>query len=303
MNEYIRNIFNLHGGLTINKDPTYEPLEEFIDPEISLITRAGTEPDITYDDILAASTDETEEFDFGTKVLTRGKSIKKFNLKEDDFINLSEVPNKNKVLQLNTLDEFDEFTEKYGNIGELNDEKIIYIDWKIVRNNYKGLYINHGLYDDRYNTAYYEANVYTSWWKLEYHANDTLLFTEEPEQIAEGNEISKPFKGTIHDKLDFDEDQFTSDFNKKNPEKLFLINSFDTFDEITNKYGQIYQTKSGKQYLRLDWNDFASDYKGFMIDSESDLDERFKYAFYMDKKYISWVRAEQINLDKIYIFT
>jgi hypothetical protein len=285
----INNICKQIGGLPINRDPTSEQLDEDIS-------------DITYDNILAASTDETEEFDFGTKVLTRGKSIKKFNLKENEFINLSDPSDKNKILQLNTLDEFDEFTDRYGNIDELNNEQIIYIDWKKVRNDYKGLYVNHGLYDDRYETAYYKANVYTSWWKLEYHADDTLLFTEEPEPIAQGNEITKPFEGTVHDKLDFDNNQFTSDFNKKNPEKLFLINSFDTFDEITSKYGQIYQTKSGKQYLRLDWNDFASDYKGFMVDSESEIDERLRRAYYMDKKYISWVLAEKINTDKVYIF-
>lgn len=302
----ITKIFNLNGGSYLETSPDIETEEEFVDPEINLITKSDSDyinqNKVTFESMVEATTDETEEFDFGTKVLSKAKSVKKYLLKDTDFINLSDKPNKNKILQVNSLDEFDEFTERYGGITELNDDTVIYIKWDKVQENYKGLYVNHGLYEDRYNTAYYEANVYNSWWKLEYHAKDTLIFTNIGEQIAQGSSINKPFKGTLHDKEDFHEDEdFTRDFNKSDKTKIFMIDDYDGFDEITKKYGGIYQTKSGKHYLRLNWNSFADDYKGFMIDSTSSLD-RVKRAYYMEKKYISWVRAEKIKQDKIYIF-
>jgi len=262
------------------------------------------EEDITLESISDARTDETESTEVGTVRKTLGKSAKSYNIEQDQFISLSDNPDKSKILSIDTLDDFDEFTDKYGSV---TDNNLIYIKWDNVANKYNGIYVNSGLSDERYSTAYFKGKTYKSWWESEFPYDDVLIFLPVPDQIVTGEVIKEPFKGIIFDENNFSDDQYIAKFTKspdyvKN--KILLINSYDIFDEFTNKYGNLFETqKSQTRYIRINWDLAKTDYRGFYLDKDSDISDRYGMAFYRGDKYVSWVKVDKIQHGKVYIFS
>ena len=85
------------------------------------------------------------------------------------------IPNKNKLLYIDTVENFDSFTNKYGFI----DDKyfaIIYIRWDLVAKDFMGFGLNHKLFGDRFFECQFRGKEYISWWDAEYYYDDFNLF-------------------------------------------------------------------------------------------------------------------------------
>ena len=97
------------------------------------------------------------------------------NFKLDDQTNNLKKPNPTKIITINTIDQFDHFTTKYGS---LTRDKIIYINWEKVSKDYKGFYLNKSkeLYLQRHDFAMYKMNRYPSWWSYEYNFINVIIF-------------------------------------------------------------------------------------------------------------------------------
>ena len=111
------------------------------------------------------------------KYNTKVKSVN-FN-KLDDFKvtnNIDEV-NKNKVFIIETIDQFDKFTNKYGFNPKPTTE--IFIRWDKVKNDFFGFGIKDisgDLYKHRFWEAYLKNKLYGSWWRLEWYEDDFVIF-------------------------------------------------------------------------------------------------------------------------------
>lgn len=275
-----------------------------IDSEITETTEDTFREELSLDNISEIRTDETEETEVGIVKVIKGKAVKSYNIEQDQFISLQDGPDKAKILSINTLDDFDNFTEKYA---QIKDDNTLYINWDVLRTHYKGLYINTGLAEDRYKVAYYKDDTYKSWWETEFPFDDVLIFTEIHDKIITGKIIEEPFKGKIFNENDFTPEHFSDKFVKSPDyvkDKILVIKSYDVFDEFTNKYGRLHETKKNKKrYIRINWDQVAIDFKGFYLDKDSTITDRYNKAFYNGEKYTSWVKAENIQEGKIYIFS
>jgi len=93
-------------------------------------------------------------------------------------------PSLNKILVIDSVYQFDIFTNKYGSVklnGLFNrgqDESQIFINWDRVAMDYSGFFLdsNNDLRLARYSTAVYGASRLASWWKYEYKYYDVLIF-------------------------------------------------------------------------------------------------------------------------------
>ena len=126
--------------------------------------------------------------DIGMFGLARGKEMESFKFDDDNFIKFDRKNNKNKILKIDNIDDFDNFTDKYGKIklykktrgfGK-NDKKIkkpfLFIKWDKVAEDYKGIYLDEGINNDRYGNAYYKGELYESWWVNEYKTDPDYVF-------------------------------------------------------------------------------------------------------------------------------
>lgn len=121
--------------------------------------------------------EENEYINIGKKGLARG-NIKE-DVDDDEFTKLSFEPQKDKILLIDNIDSFDNFTEKYGKLGSNdidNDKEYLYIKWDKVAEDYNGFYLNPGLNKERYNIAFYKGKTYPSWWEYEYDVNGAIIF-------------------------------------------------------------------------------------------------------------------------------
>ena len=105
----------------------------------------------------------------------------RFNdIEEDNIVNTVQKWGRDKILYLNTVNGFDDFTDKYGII----DNGKLFIRWADVANDYKGFgmdgTVNNDLYNKRFNKAFFEHNIYKSWWKREFtdQENNLIEFLE-----------------------------------------------------------------------------------------------------------------------------
>lgn len=121
---------------------------------------------------------EDKIHDVGKVGTVKGKSMNVYDLQEADKIIFGKSPDKTKVLMLDTLDHFDSFTDKYGNVIKSAGDNILTIKWDEVSSNYKGLYINPGLAADRFDMAVFKDNTYKSWWTSDMEQFDVLIFVK-----------------------------------------------------------------------------------------------------------------------------
>jgi len=248
----------------------------------------------------AISKDEKKmQQDLGLFGLVRGRQKRLSNFGEDDYTHVN-AHNKDKILKLDTSDDFDNFTEEYGFLYKNN----VFIRWHKVANNYKGILINLGLKETKYeDDIIFKGKSYQSWWKTEYNIDDNKIFIfEQPEYIKyNGKPISSPFSGKIYAENDLTQEEYTQSFSDILKNKILWIDNVENFDKFTNKYGFI----NKKNTIEIDWKKAKKDWKGFYLDKDSTVviyEQRYRKAFFNDKKYKSWLRSRDIKLGIVYVF-
>lgn len=110
------------------------------------------------------------------------KSFGEFN--KDELTKDLRFKNINKILVIDSIDQFDIFTNKYGSLKVYtsghSDYKNgqIFINWNKVSNDYKGFYLdyNNELKMRRYTKAPFGSSLYNSWWQYEYRYYDAIIF-------------------------------------------------------------------------------------------------------------------------------
>jgi hypothetical protein len=112
--------------------------------------------------------------------LVRGKPVLESELDEDNFVSFNNNnDNKNKILKIDTLDDFDNFTEMYGFIFDVKDhdnDQTIGIKWDKVSDKYKGLFINKGLEADRLDNVFFNQQSLPSWWSNDFQFDNIVIF-------------------------------------------------------------------------------------------------------------------------------
>lgn len=122
---------------------------------------------------------EDDFVDIGGYGLARGYKKNKDDIDFDkSIIKYGKNTDKNKILFIDNIDDFDSFTEKYGDINEYGD---LYIKWDQVSKEYKGFCLDEGISGDRFEEAYYKGEIKNSWWKFEYDygTDDCIIFSKD----------------------------------------------------------------------------------------------------------------------------
>ena len=88
--------------------------------------------------------------------------------------------NKDSVLYIRLLEDFDELTKQYGTLGNNDDDPdmdFIYLDWLRISDKYKGLYISQTLLNQRYENSPFRDNgkIYISWWINDFNVGDNVI--------------------------------------------------------------------------------------------------------------------------------
>lgn len=225
-----------------------------------------------------------------------------------------------KILLIDNLDDFDNFTDLYGSLNVFLDENVaergkqsdLFINWDQVEDIYKGVYLKDGLKEDRYEEVYYKGGVYPSWWKSEFTFPDVLMFVKPEYEKYSGEPIKKPFIGSTFKENDLTSDDYTDIWSGSDPTRVVILDKFQAFDEFTNKYGSLRLKKSDKSkkshlnntnVIIIDWNKTNSDYRGFYIDKDNTFKkDRYTTAFLSGEEYPSWWKGEGIKEGVVYIF-
>lgn len=154
----------------------------------------GKDPDINiYDekrDDLADPPGSDNDYvsKFGpTDSLVRGKLLNEYEIDEDDIIHLDDKYLPNKILKLDTLDDFDNFTELYGYVINFSEgaksyrpvDYMVGIYWNKVMDKYKGVFINKGLEESRKDELIYKGVSYPSWWANDFQFDNIVEFIKE----------------------------------------------------------------------------------------------------------------------------
>lgn len=239
-----------------------------------------------------------DAIDVGIYGKARAIQVSRYKFDDDDFINKL-VKNTTKILLIDHVDTFDEFTDKYGK--KVTDHYII--EWDKVQEDYKGIYLAPTLYDDRFS---YTKEGDISWWDYEYFYDGVLIFVEPEYERFKGVVKDYPFKSRVFSQMYFREDHYINFEDGPNRDKIVKLEDTMSFDKFTNKYGELYDKDKNDIYtLKIKWNDVKGDFKGFLIDKDSYEPLFIKRAyktFYKDNKYFSWWKGEGIQSGVVYIF-
>lgn len=238
--------------------------------------------------------------DVGLYGKARGRIYDPATFDDSSFIQLEKKPHKTKILTIETQDDFDDFTQKYGQIND-KDQRI-YINWNIVAQKYKGFYLKSSSLGDREDTIPYMNRTINSWVYYDFNNIDDVVIFKKLRTLINSRTISRPFKGKIVDDYSVNPEEFANITDTITNDKILLIADIKSFDKFTNKYGKIIG-KRNNAYIKINWSKLSEDYDGFYLDKDNDFDrDRYKTAFYNDKEYISWVKKDQIEPGVVYIF-
>lgn len=239
--------------------------------------------------------------DTGGEFFARIVFIPIINISDNQKIMIKDGKDKTKILMIETLDDFDEFTERYG--FTINNGQRVSIKWTDVANDYHGLFINQGLENDREDKCFFDGETYDSWW-VEWIATEVGIFVHQENLKPKGIEINNPFNGYIFDEFAFSKDMYIKIFERKNPDKILLINNHKDFDTFSNEYGEIIELDNDpdKIGIQIRWDDVNSDYFGFYISKDYLLEGRDEIAFFESDKYISWMLTHDIVQGMVYQF-
>lgn len=263
--------------------------------------------DIVYGEtLLNIKKNDNDVSDIGIYGLARGIFMEDYQLQDDM-----------KFLKIMTIDEFDEFTEKFAIIDEYRDINPVYrstelliIKWNEVANLYDGIYLNNGLKKERQLDSIYKDKIYKSWWIKDFGEYNIVKFVFDT-TIKEEMIVQNPVPCKLYVENDFTKNSFVSygvnsrlllrqgpyniELKDKKILRIFTANSFDKF---TNEYGIL-----ENDLLKLNWKEIKKCYAGIYLDIDSDIKNKRKfYAMYDDNKYPSWVFNENIIWGVIYLF-
>lgn len=263
--------------------------------------------DIVYGEtLLNIKKNDNDVSDIGIYGLARGIFMEDYQLQDDM-----------KFLKIMTIDEFDEFTEKFAIIDEYRDVNPVYrstelliIKWNEVANLYDGIYLNNGLKKERQLDSIYKDKIYKSWWIKDFGEYNIVKFVFDT-TIKEEMIVQNPVPCKLYVENDFTKNSFVSygvnsrlllrqgpyniELKDKKILRIFTANSFDKF---TNEYGIL-----ENNLLKLNWKEIKKYYAGIYLDINSDIKNKRKfYAMYDDNKYPSWVFNENIIWGVIYLF-
>ena len=185
----------------------------------------------------------------------------------------------NKILIINNIEKFDEFTDTYGSV-----KKKLIIDWLTVSQKYKGIYIQSSI-NNRVTDAVYKLKPMKSWATTYKYLDTVIIFTKEIPQTY-NKKINYPFDGFISEDYLFEDNDF-GHLHNPNQNKILIINNIKEFDKFTNQYGF---TKNNN--IKIKWSNVHKDFRGIYIPQDVDLTDRHTTAFYNDKKLNSWFSLE-----------
>lgn len=272
----------------------------------------------------------TQVRDVGRLGKARGRPVSRSQIPKTDFIPMGVPSDINKILILQTVDDFDSFTTKYGYIPSI-DPNYIYIKWDLVADAYKGFYIYPGATFHRDLQIPFHGKTYNSWLQ-NYDFIDVPIFPYSTSRVTpqnaserstqsqviifekfkkyelDGKPLIHPFKGKMVDPFAMEDTDFTSLIKTRNPtramrDKILLLDTIELFDNFTNIYGSIKTIKNIPQIV-IDWDAVALTYGGFYLDKDNSYyNDRYEIAFLKGKKYASWWKMGDISKDIIYIFS
>ena len=238
--------------------------------------------------------------DIGIKGDVRGREYEYKDFEQKDFININKK-NTTKILLINDRNSFDTFTSRYGELNKKEDK--IFINWKNVANDYKGIYISSsslGFRDD--DIPYKDIITKENWLDYDYNYIDKVIIFKKTRDIIYEKHIDKPFNGKVVDEYAISEEEFVDIHEENAQDKILLIADVADFDKFTNIYGSI-NTSHGKTYININWRKVNRDYDGFYIDKDNDFyDDRYRRAFFNGKKYNSWLKHDKILNGIVYLF-
>lgn len=236
--------------------------------------------------------------DIGLKKNARGKIHLYSDFDPDIYIKLKDKSEKTKILIIDTTEDFDDFTIKYGFLDK-NDNQI-YISWEEIARKYKGIYISSSSQGDRDEDIPLGEKTTENWLDYDYNFIDDVIIFVKFRNLINFRKISKPFKGKIADDYAIDEKEFVRIWDPITHDKILLIDDIKSFDKLTNTYGVLIQKK--EQYINMDWNSLNKDYDGFYLDRDADFYKRLQKAFYKGILYNSWVKKNGIEQGIVYLF-
>jgi len=82
------------------------------------------------------------------------------------------IPNLQKILFINTVENFDLFTHLYG---YKESKYSVGINWINVFNHFKGFKLDCSLFNERFFNVYFDGKMYSSWWDDEYYYDDKII--------------------------------------------------------------------------------------------------------------------------------
>lgn len=124
------------------------------------------QPNIEQDDIIIVPTQEIKQRE--NKIFTIGSDEYSITVN----IEPKDIMIANNILELNSIDDFDNFTNKYGLIHK---DKLV-INWPKVSKKYEGIYINDTLKQDRFTLLPYGTDTKESWLSFEFvTTNDEVV--------------------------------------------------------------------------------------------------------------------------------
>lgn len=129
--------------------------------------------------------DDTKFEYLGTIQIVPIYKIEFISVNEIDLYKDSTKPNRDKILYINDIEQFDNFTDKYGGI----ENDFIYIKWEEVSKDFKGFGLDTDSGNDlykRFRTAIYKGNEYNSWWEFEYDVDleDVIIFDRKSNYLG-----------------------------------------------------------------------------------------------------------------------
>lgn len=238
--------------------------------------------------------------DIGIKYIARGR------VHSSDELSAADMKN---VLILTTVDDFDNFTDKYGKLDRTSDR--IFIKWTSVANDYNGIYIKEASTYDRDASVPYKtersngaSNDYESWLLYDFgYIDKIIIFKKERQFYTNRTVITKPFRAQIVDNYALPTDEFIRITDPYTKDKILLIDDVKTFDKFTRQFGVVTPDKNGESFISIKWKEIKDKYDGIYIDNTVDLkSDRYGKAYLNGKLYDSWWERFNINDGVVYIF-
>lgn len=125
------------------------------------------------DDVIIFSKDEKPQYDYKIKEPFRAHIVDYYGIENNKFVSINDDITNDKILVINSIKHFDQFTQKYGKTGKR-------IDWSKVKTDYIGFFIgdDKDLKKNRYAKCFFNDKLVTSWWSYE-GLNDSLVYMFE----------------------------------------------------------------------------------------------------------------------------